>query len=302
MKYLVVGGSGFLGKSLIKYLLNKGEEVISISRRGSSLCPSITMDISKSEEFTKLKHINVDVIVNCASKLPELGKDASDANFVEELFLANTVGGLNVINFAVDNKIKKVINCSTLSVIDKPWPVPLSEQYLKLPTGPNSAYGLSKLVQEKIMNEATISKDIQLLHLRLSSLYGDGMTNQGILFYLLQKAVNKQIIKLTDAKKTSFDFLHVVDLSMIIHQLSHTNFSSETINVANGKPITLYELSEMIFRLTNSKKDINDEITSRFESFSKIDVSGLQKHLGTKYADQLKPLEIGLGNLIKSLK
>jgi GDP-L-fucose synthase len=61
MKILVLGGTGFLGQHVVKILVARKQEVVSISRKEGT-------DITNFEQFKKrLAEINPDVIINCAA-------------------------------------------------------------------------------------------------------------------------------------------------------------------------------------------------------------------------------------------
>ena len=300
MKYLIFGGSGFLGRSLINYLINKGEKVISVSRRNNEFCTSIPVDITSEIEFDKLKGVKPDVVINCASKLPEKGKNSKDVHFVDELFKTNVIGGLNIANYVAANSIPKLINCSTLAVHDRPWSVPLTEDLTNLPSGTHAAYGLSKLSQEKIMTNAVKDSKSNILHLRLSALYGESMLQEGILFFLLKKIKRKENITLTDGNKTSFDFIHVNDVSNIIYQLSRICYKDDIVNVASGTSVSLNMLAESLKKTLNSTVCIHNTRTTREESFSVIDIQKLTNYIGYETIRNFKPLDEGLYELLKN--
>lgn len=302
MKYLIFGGSGFLGKSLIKFLINKGEEVISVSRRKNNLCTSVPVNIKCENEFKKLEGISPDIVINCASKLPEKKKDSKDAHFVDELFRTNVIGGLNIANYVTTNLIPKLVNCSTLAVHNRPWSVPLTEEITTLPSGLHAAYGLSKLSQEKIMTNAVKYSKSSIIHLRLSAIYGAGMAQEGIIFYLLKKIKDDKNIELTDGHKTNFDFIHVNDVSKIIYQLSKIKFENDIINVASGNSVSLYTLAETLKRIQNSMVLIQNTKTHREEYFSEINIQKLIDYLGYENIRNFIPLKEGLDDLLKSDK
>ncbi len=61
MKVLVLGGTGFLGRHVVRMLKEKGVDVISISRREG-------VDITDFPVFkNRLEEINPDIIINCAA-------------------------------------------------------------------------------------------------------------------------------------------------------------------------------------------------------------------------------------------
>jgi nucleoside-diphosphate-sugar epimerase len=297
MNYLVFGSNGFLGKRLVRYLQEKQEEVIGVSRTNNA---PFNVDIARVDTFECLQQVSADVIINCASVLPNAKFAINDTGYLKNVLDTNVLGAINLLNFAASKGIKKVINSSTLSVIDKLWPVPLTEDANTYPGGRHVAYSASKLTQELVMNEVAKSHNIQLIHLRLSALYGANMVWQGILPLLIDKAMKGETITLTNADTTSFDFLHVSDLSKIIYQLSQLEaWEYSVINVAAGQELFLNHLAEMVIQQTSSHSSIenkNEDTVSR----SVVDISRLHKMLHQRFMPL--PIEEGIKELITSYR
>lgn len=298
MKFIVFGGTGFVGRHLVSYLKARDCEVLSISRSGGA--NSLALDITKETDFAKINFLP-DVVVNCASRVPAKGKTSKDPGFLEELFMTNVIGAVNIANWAVRKNVPKIINCSTLVVVKKPWPNPLSEEYTALPEGYHVGYSMSKLSQEQIMNECIKGSETNLMHLRLSAVYGIGMVPEGIICYMLEKMKDNKVIELTDAKKNTLDLIHVEDVCRAIHEVSVSEFGfeHEVINLARGEAVSLYGLAEVLKKLSGSGSEIKDEETEKSASPSKIDVSKLKERIGTAYKKFI-PLEVGLLPIVES--
>lgn len=295
MKYLIFGGTGFVGKSLVQYLEQQGQEVLSVSRSGRG--KSLALDITKESDFLKLNYLP-DIIINCASKIPEKGKSSSDPLFIRELFLTNVVGAVNITNWAVKNNIPKILNCSTLVVVKKPWPNPLKEEFSNLPDGLHVGYSMSKLSQERIMDECVKPSKTKLVHIRLSAVYGEGMTRDGVIFNLIDNLKSNKEVILHDSFRNSADFIHVRDVCKSLFNLSKQEISWDYLNLASGKPVTINELALQLKKILNSKSKIIDKESNRPSSEAHIDISRLRKIIGGTYSDFL-PLEEGLATLIE---
>ncbi|RDV16142.1 NAD(P)-dependent oxidoreductase [Pontibacter diazotrophicus] len=278
MKYLVTGAGGFLGSTLVKHLQEAGEEVYAARRK--PIEGSVTLDITKPEHFDALD-IQPDIIINCASALPDGGKSFSDPDYLRQLFETNVIGSTNLMNWAASRKIPKVINCSTLVVVNKPWPVPLKEEENTYPKGGHVGYSASKLSQELVMSSVAEAKGVDLLHVRISALYGPGMKEGGILTKLLKQAAANEKISLTNGNGVSFDFLHVEDAAKILYHLSRMKaWPRRVLNLASGEEIGLLELAETLCRLTgNTEENIENTDQPGVSSRAKVDTTLLEKYL-----------------------
>lgn len=242
MKVLIFGGNGFLGSSLISILKKEGFECFTVSR--SDVGSTFRLDISKFHEFAKLPINFFDLIVNCATVLP--GGNYLDNEYLDKIYKTNVLGTQNICKWINEQKsIKKIINCSTLVVVAKPWPLNLSENELTYPTGNHVMYCSSKLTQELIFKTFVSSKDIILSQIRFSALYGETMHWNGLICNLIDQARTSKKINLKNATKVSSDFLHVEDASKII--LATIKYDLEgIINGATGIETSILKIAETI--------------------------------------------------------
>lgn len=277
MKCLIFGAGGFLGSTLVKQLQEAGEEVLSVKRTTTE--GAIALDITQPEQFEAIT-VTPDIIINCASALPDPTKSFSDPGYLRQLYETNVIGSANIMNWAVAKGVRKVISCSTLVVVDKPWPVPLQETASTYPMGNHVGYSASKLSQELVMSSIASAQGIQLLHLRISALYGPGMKG-GILARLLEQAANKEKISLTNGNSVTLDFLHVEDAAKAICHLAGLEaWSDRIINLAAGEEVSLLALAESLCELTgNAKENITNQDDSTFESRAVVDTTLLESYL-----------------------
>ncbi len=295
MKILIFGSSGFIGTKVSGFLKMQGHEVFSISRSGNN--NSMALDISDAKAFTQICFIP-DVIVNCASRIPQSGKTSRNPEFLKELFLTNVIGAANISNWAVQMRISKIINCSTLVVVKKPWPNVLTEDCSGVPEGFHVGYCMSKLSQEKIMNEIVGKSETNLIHVRLSSVYGVGMAEEGILFNIKQQLKDNLEIKITNSNN-SFDFINVEDVCRSINVLAKVNIESGVINLANGNPVSLKNLVELLKKIMNSTSTVIEYDSDIVNSEANISVEKLKMCIGDVYT-QFIALENGLKDLLKN--
>jgi len=147
MTILITGGTGFLGRSLLRECLNNDMDVIVLSHseiRDKEMqlehpeVKSYCMDISTNIEILDriVEQNNVEYIVHCAA-MKHIGIcEANPTKAIE----VNINGSRNIISVAKKNKVKNVIAVSTDKAIN-----------------PSCVYGSTKLLMEKIMIENDFS-------------------------------------------------------------------------------------------------------------------------------------------------
>ena len=135
-KYLITGGSGFLGEELIKRILSKGGKVTIVARSEVGLIktkqnfPDIeyyTGDIA--DKFTLKRFTDIQGIFHLAA-FKHVGLAETQAR---ECTLSNVLGSINVLEHAVDIGVEFVLGIST----DKAAQV-------------KGVYGASKLIMERL--------------------------------------------------------------------------------------------------------------------------------------------------------
>lgn len=293
MKVLVFGANGFLGKELIKLLKDNKVDCYTVSRTDAT--SNYNVDISNFDSFNSLEDNKFNVIINCATILP--GGNFLDSNYLETIYKTNILGTHNICKWIEkQTTVTKIVNCSTLVVVNKPWATPLTENAATYPSGRHVLYCSSKLMQELIMTSFVENKSINLTNLRFSSLYGKSMNWNGLICNLIDQARNNKEIKITNGSKVSADFLHVNDAAAIILKLIFSNYNG-ILNGASGVEISILKLSETIKEQLNDAIIINNiEADKSQYDRAQIDVSKLNSLIDVS---SFLSLEEGIKSMIK---
>lgn len=149
-KIVVTGGSGRLGQFVIRDLIRRNYEVLSLDKLPphEKLCPSWIADLrSAGDVYESLKR--ADAVVHLgAYQAPNLASDT-------ETFSNNVASTYNVLRAAADVGVQNVVLASSTAAFGfiyakalwAPEYLPLDENH---PSKPQDSYGLSKLVGEQI--------------------------------------------------------------------------------------------------------------------------------------------------------
>jgi len=146
MKVMITGGAGFLGINLVRYLLERGHEVISLDIAPFDYPERdkigiVTGDIRKADDVA-LALQGCDSVVHCAAALP-LYKP-------EDIFSTDIDGTRTVLEQAQKAGIKRVVHVSSTAVYGVPDHHPLFEDDRKIGVGP---YGEAKVKAEEVCFE-----------------------------------------------------------------------------------------------------------------------------------------------------
>lgn len=142
MKYLITGGSGFLGINIIRHILKNGGEVVSIDKVAfdypeANTITHIVGDIRDMNTLDSLMN-GVDIVVHTAAALPLYTE--------EEIMTTDVQGTKNVLASAFNHGVKRVIHISSTAVYGIPDHHPLVETDKLDGVGP---YGKAKILAEE---------------------------------------------------------------------------------------------------------------------------------------------------------
>ena len=150
-KILVTGSRGFIGKQVIKKL-NKSEII-------TDSIDAKRIDLKNIEEVMRLSES--DVVIHLAGKTTK-GLDW------EEYFDNNVLGTLNVLEYCIVKKIKKMIFVSSY-VYGNPKDLPINEKH---PIEPHNPYTKSKYLAEQLCEFYAKNSDLKIIILRPFNIFG----------------------------------------------------------------------------------------------------------------------------------
>jgi len=223
MKILVTGGNGFIGKFLIKHLIEKNHQITSFDNFSNSNeeyfneltklgVKTIQGDIRKQEEISKAARGH-DVIIHLAAKI---SVEDSIKN-PDETFGVNVEGTRNVLTSCLNNEIKNLIIISSAAVYGNR----INENEILFEnskTEPISPYGKSKLMMEEIVKEFSSLNKINCIILRIFNVYGPGQSDEyaGVITKFTKNVKEGKSLKIFGDGMQTRDFISIYDVISII--------------------------------------------------------------------------------------
>jgi nucleoside-diphosphate-sugar epimerase len=157
MRVAVTGGSGKLGRHVVRRLADDGHEVLNLDRAGERTPGLVVVDLRNYGQVVDVllgvddRHTGFDAVVHLGA-IPAPGIIPDAATFEN-----NMLATYNVFQAARRAGIKKVVYASSETVLGLPFDVdppyiPVDEEY---PARPESTYSLVKHLEEQMAVELT---------------------------------------------------------------------------------------------------------------------------------------------------
>ena len=244
MKYVVTGANGYIGRHVVKELLDNGEQVVAvdincdwIDSRAVCYNASIFEDNERIyEEFGK-----PDVCIHLAWRN---GFVHNDMSHIEDL-----PKHLLFLNRLIEGGIKQLVVMGSMHEVGY-WEGAIDED---TPTNPESLYGIAKNSLRESLNVLIEKKEICLQWLRGYYILGDDLKNHSIFTKLLEAdKEGKEKFPFTSGKN-KYDFISVQELAMQIAATARQTKIDGIINCCTGNPITLADRVEKFIQDNNLK-------------------------------------------------
>jgi GDP-L-fucose synthase len=282
-KILLTGGGGFLGKQVYKKLIEKGakKENIFVPR-------SKEYDLRDKEICNRLTK-NVDIVVHLAGNVGGIGYNRE---YPGNLFYDNIIMGVNLIEEARKNKVKKFVQVGTICAYPKFTPVPFKEENLwdGYPEETNAPYGLAKKMLLVMLQAYRQQYGFNGIYLLPVNMYGPGDNFQPEKSHVIAALIKK----IYDAKKegknelivwgdgsASREFLYVEDGADAVVLATEKYNKPDPVNIGAGFEITIKDLVNKLVKLMNFKgKIIWDKSKPNGQPRRMLDTSKAKKEFG----------------------
>ncbi|MFW9819837.1 MAG: GDP-mannose 4,6-dehydratase [Candidatus Thorarchaeota archaeon] len=266
---IITGAAGFVGSHLTeillkngnflilidnfnKYYLGKEERLEKILKNHQNKKDYIVIkeDLT-NKSFSKNITYNIDYIFHLAA---QAGVRYS-INKAAEVTNNNIIGTVNIFEFALKQEnLQKVAYASSSSVYGNPVYTPCDEDH---PKNPISPYAVSKLCGEIYANYYFREYNLPITSLRFYTVYGPrGRPDMSIYKFFNLMLNNKEISIYGDGEQLR-DFTYISDIINGLILASEKDVSNgEVFNLGCSNPITVNNLIEKMYAITNSPKKI----------------------------------------------
>lgn len=267
MNVFVTGGAGYIGSVCVEELLNAGHQVTVFD----NLTEGHRSAVDARAKFVEGCFSNAALIKQAvaASKAEAILHFAANALVGESMtnpskyFRNNVANGLNLLDAAVECKVKKFVFSSTCATYGPPDRVPMTED---LPQRPINPYGESKLMFEKILQWYQQLHGLEFIAFRYFNAAGASEKfgeHHRIETHLIPNVLK---VALGQAKQCEIygtdyptpdgtcirDYIHIKDLAQA-HILGLAPGKTGFYNLGNGDGYSVKEVIQMCAQITGVK-------------------------------------------------
>jgi nucleoside-diphosphate-sugar epimerase len=290
--YLITGIGGFIGSSLARELLRRGERVRGVDNFSTGKRENLAQILGQIDfhegdilnlDAMKSACTGVDYVLHQAA-IPSVPKSVLDPIASNR---ANVDGTVNVLVAARDAKVKRVIYAASSSAYGDTPTLPKHE---RMTPDPISPYAVAKLASEHYLISFYRCYGLVTVALRYFNIFGPrqdpSSPYSGVLAkFITQMLAGHQPTIFGDGEQ-SRDFTYIdnaVEANLLACTAPAPQAAGKVFNVATGRRVTLNETFKLLQTLTAySGSPIYAAERGGDIKHSLADISSAEKHLGYK--------------------
>ena len=290
--YLITGIGGFIGSSLARELLRRGEKVRGVDNFSTGKRENLA-DILGQIDFREADILDLDALkfactgvdyVLHQAAIPSVPKSVLDPIGSNR---ANVDGTVNVLVAARDAKVKRVVYAASSSAYGDTPTLPKHE---RMTPDPISPYAVAKLASEHYMISFYRCYGLETVSLRYFNIFGPrqdpSSPYSGVLAKFITQMLGGQQPTMFGDGEQSRDFTYIdnaVEANLLACKAPAGEVAGKVFNVATGRRVTLNETFKLLQELTSfSGSARHDKERGGDIKHSLADISLAEKHLGYK--------------------
>ncbi len=255
-RVLVTGAAGFLGSHLCEKLRNLNYEVIGIDNMSGGNLENVPNDVKFHKidccDFKKINTImkNVDIVYHCAATAHEGLSVFSPVQISKNNYMAT----VTVISAAINNKVKRIIYCSSMARYGD-QPTPFTEDMTPKPVDP---YGISKVAGEDVLKNLCNLNNIEWVIVVPHNIIGprqkyDDPFRNVVSIMINRILQNKSPIIYGDGEqKRCFSYIDDC-IYCLLALIDNKNVAGEVINIGPDEEfVTINKVAEICSNVTGS--------------------------------------------------
>ena len=260
VKILVTGGAGFIGSSLVNYLIkNCNYKVIvvdnlitgNIKNIDNSSIKIIKKDINDYYELKKIFKLHrFDYVFHFAALV---GVKRTQQNPLD--VLKDIKGFQNIFELSSLYKVQRLFYSSSSEVYGEPVTIPQNEE--TTPLNSRIPYAIVKNLGESFCKTYFKEKKLQYTIFRFFNTYGKTQSNDFVISKFVNLAKKNKTINIYGDGEQRRTFCYIDDTIEAVVKCFEKNLHiNDVVNIGNNLEITMNNLAQIIIKKTNSKSKI----------------------------------------------
>jgi len=250
VRYIVTGGAGFIGSSIVKKLVARGDDVTVIDNLNTGKEENLKSVIDKIT-FLKYSILNMELLEKQSQNIDGIFHQAALASVqdsfskLDEYHGVNVNGTENILKLAKKNDFR-VVYASSSSVYGNPERIPIKESDKKDPINP---YAETKLKKEQLAIKYS-EMGVKVIGLRYFNVFGKGQSKEyaGVLKLFLERIRDKLPPKINGDGTQFRDFVYVEDVADANIMSMDSDINHGFYNVGTNTSITILDLAKTIIK------------------------------------------------------
>ena len=291
-KYLITGAAGFIGSSLVRALLERGDEVRGVDNFATGRRENLTEVLGRMD-FREADILDLDAMRSACSGVDYVLHQAAIPSVPKSVLdplgsnRANVDGTVNVLVAARDAKVKRVVYAASSSAYGD---TPTLPKFEAMNPNPISPYAVAKLASELYMISFYRCYGLETVCLRYFNIFGPrqdpSSPYSGVLAKFSMQMLRGDQPTIFGDGETSRDFTYIdnaVSANLLACAAPAEECAGQVFNCATGRRSTLNETFETLKGLTGYKGIVKYAPERGGDiKHSLADISMAQKHLGYK--------------------
>lgn len=283
MRIVITGGTGFVGKWLVKEIARHGNEIIiltidendkpvefkELSNIRYVVCP---LDKLESIEVKSISDKPVDVFMHLAW-VGTSGPSRSDEN----IQLNNVRYACSAIRLAKALGAKRYINAGSVMEYESFYSLIANNT-----VSPTMMYSTAKLTEDFFSKILANSLSIEYINLIIGNIYGVGEKSQRFINVITKKMMKNERIELT-ASTQNYDFIYAEDAARAVYLVLEKGLNNNSYYIGNNKPTMLKEYVLKMKEILSSSSEIvfgAIPFTSVPLSYKEFEMDKIHRELG----------------------
>jgi len=285
---LVTGGAGFMGSHVSKHLLQAGHDVVVLD----DLSGGFLDNVPQAADFVEGSVLDHDLVSRLFTKYKftnvyHLAAYAAEglSHFIKRFnYQNNLIGSVNLINEAVNHKVKCFVFTSSIAVYGA-GQTPLTEDMVPVP---EDSYGIAKLAVEQDLKVSHEMFGLEFVIFRPHNVYGEnqniGDRYRNVVGIFMNQLLKGEPMTIFGDGTQQRAFTHIDDVAPLIAASADIPAARQQIfNVGADVPYTVNKLATIVAEAMGKEcrikyLDPRNEVKVAFSDHSKAErVFGARK-------------------------